>query len=56
MLFLFFAKKFEIKKFFFDTTYVDMRHKQYNFAFHFYDNDDTYNIYKSINEGYKFLI
>ena len=56
-LFLFLAKKFEIKKkVFFDSAYIDMRHKQYNFAFHFYDNNDIYNTYKSINEGYKYLI
>ena len=31
-----------------------MWHKHYNFTFHFFDNDDIYNIYKSINEVNKY--
>ena len=31
-------------------------HKQYNFIFHFFDNDDIYNTLNSINEEYKCLI
>ena len=33
-----------------------MWHKHYNFTFHFFDNGDIYNTYKSINEGNKYLI